>query len=136
MEGRFGDNMAGSAMAPLRPQRLLRISLAAPLLLQAVCWAAPSAEAAPAYAARRAATAQTSATESPLPVFEMHSGFWINLHHFLYLQARLLKGNSSSTEAGRGAAQPDELPVLLIDFPEADIHAWQDAVAFYSKDLA
>ena len=137
MDGRFGDNMAGSAMASLRPHRLLRISLAAPLLLQAACWAAPCAEAAPAYAARYAATAQqTSGTESPLPVFEMHSGFWVNLHHFLYLQSRLLKGNSSSTETVRGAAQPDELPVSLIDFPEADIHAWQDAVAFYTKDLA
>jgi hypothetical protein len=66
----------------------------------------------------------------------MHSGFWVNLHHFLYLQARLIKGNSSSSDTMRGAAQPDELPVSLIDFPEADIHAWQDAVTFYTKDLA
>jgi hypothetical protein len=124
-------------MAPLRPQRLMRISLAAPLLLQAACWAAPCAAASPAHTAGHAVTTQqTSGTESPLPVFEMHSGFWVNLHHFLYLQARLLKGNSSSTETVRGAAQPDELPVSLIDFPEADIHAWQDAVAFYTKDLA
>src|SRR5271170_7605067 len=24
----------------------------------------------------------------PLPVFEFHSGFWVNLHHFLYHEAR------------------------------------------------
>ena len=24
-----------------------------------------------------------------LPAFEFHSGFWVNLHHFLYLQARI-----------------------------------------------
>ena len=94
------------------------------------------AAAAPLYRAMQRESVQSSNTESPLPVFEMHSGFWVNLHHFLYLQARLLKGNSSSKEIGRGAAPPDELPVSLIDFPAAEIQAWQDAVTFYSKDLA
>jgi hypothetical protein len=106
------------------------------LLLAMASWAASPAGSAPAYGAAQRASEQGSNTESPIPVFEMHSGFWVNLHHFLYLQARLLKNNSASTEAPRGAAQPDELPVSLIDFPEADIHAWQDAVTFYSKDLA
>ncbi|HXR10478.1 MAG TPA: hypothetical protein VN792_06855, partial [Candidatus Acidoferrales bacterium] len=106
------------------------------MLLAATGWAASSAGAAPVYGAQQSSITQSSGTESPLPVFEMHSGFWVNLHHFLYLQARLLQGNSSSTGTVRGAAQPDELPVSLIDFPAADIHAWQDAVAFYSKDLA
>jgi hypothetical protein len=132
----FGDNMAGSAMPSLGLHRILRVFLAAPLLLQAATgWAAISVGAPSVYSSQQAVTGQ-SGLESPLPVFEMHSGFWVNLHHFLYLQARLLKGNSSSTDTVRGAAQPDELPVSLIDFPEADIHAWQDAVAFYSKDLA
>src|SRR4029077_3476670 len=88
------------------------------------------------YGPQQSSITQSSGTESSLPVFEMHSGFWVHLHHFLYLQARLQKGNSSSAETMRGAAQPDELPVSLIDFSEADIHAWQYAVAFYSKDLA
>lgn len=136
-DGTFGDNMAGSAMPPLRRHKFLRMALTALLLLPAATlWSPSSARAASASIANQSITTQTSAPESPLPVFEMHSGFWANLHHFLYLQARLLKGNSSSTESLRGAAQPDELPVSLIDFPEADIHAWQDAVAFYSKDLA
>ena len=113
-----------------------RILLTMPLLLVApAARAAPSAEML-SYRENLRATAQTSATESPLPVFEMHSGFWVNLHHFLYLQARLLKGRPSSSESDRGAAPPDELPASLIDFPAAEIHAWQDAVAFYSKDLA
>jgi hypothetical protein len=135
MDRAFGDNMAGSSMSPSR-HVWLRIFLAALLLpLAAPGWAALSAGAAPVFNTKQTTT-QTSGTESPLPVFEMHSGFWVNLHHFLYLQARLRKGNSSSTETGRGAAQPDELPVSLIDFPAADIRAWQDAVAFYEKDLA
>jgi len=58
------------------------------------------------------------------------------LHHFLYLQARLLNHNSFSTDAGRGAAQPDEVPASLADLPAEDIRAWQDAVSFYAKDLA
>jgi hypothetical protein len=137
MDDGFGYNMAGSAMALLCRKKLLQIFVIAALLLPAASgWAASSAPVAQPYTARQATSTQTSGTESPLPVFEMHSGFWVNLHHFLYLQARLLKGNSSSTETGRGAAQPDELPVSLNDFPEVEIHAWQDAVAFYSKDLA
>jgi hypothetical protein len=85
---------------------------------------------------QQSVSGQLSGTETPLPVFEMHSGFWVNLHHFLYLQARLLNSNSPATESVRGAAQPDESPVSLIDFPAAEIHAWQDAVSFYTKDLA
>ena len=124
-------------MPSLRRHKVLRIFMTAPLLLPAATgWAASSPGAAPVYGAPQSSITQSSGTESPLPVFEMHSGFWVNLHHFLYLQARLLKGNSSSSETVRGAAQPDELPVSLMDFPEADIHAWQDAVTFYTKDLA
>src|SRR6202521_3694523 len=129
--------MAGSAMPSLRLHRFLRIFISGALLLTAPTgWGAASAGAAPVYRAQQSSVTQSSSTESPLPVFEMHSGFWVNLHHFLYLQARLQKGNSSSTVTVRGAAQPDELPVSLIDFPAADIRAWQDAVTFYSKDLA
>jgi hypothetical protein len=79
---------------------------------------------------------QSSGADSPLPVFELHSGFWVNLHHFLYLQARLMNSNSSSMDSGRGAAPPREAPVSLNDFPAEEIRAWQSAVAFYEKDLA
>src|SRR3974390_3177810 len=89
-----------------------------------------------AAAAQQAVTGQSAGVERPLPVFEMHSGFWVNLHHFLYLQARLASGTTSPNETLRGAAQPDESPVSLIDFPQAEIRAWQDALAFYAKDLA
>jgi hypothetical protein len=137
MDAAFGDNMAGSAMPILRRHEVLRIFLAVAFLLLAAARSAASfSEAAHEYSATQFTGSQVSNTESPLPVFEMHSGFWVNLHHFLYLQARLLKGNSSSTETVRGAAQPDELPVSLMGFPEAEIRAWQDAVAFYQKDLA
>ena len=124
-------------MLLLRRDMLLRILLAAPLLLAgSKGWAALPPKDAPLSGTPPLTMAQTfSSTDSPLPVFEMHSGFWVNLHHFLYLQSRLLKSNSAAPDTGRGAAQPDELPASLIGFPDADIHAWQDAVAFYSRDL-
>jgi hypothetical protein len=113
-------------MPSLRTQRLLQIISVMPLLLAA----------ANSYAAQQAVSGQ-SGPEIQLPVFEMHSGFWVNLHHFLYLQARLSMSNPPADSYPlRGAAQPDELPVSLMGFPEADIHAWQDAVAFYTRDLA
>jgi hypothetical protein len=123
-------------MPLLQRHKSLRLLLFVALLL------APAArDSASSAGARRAPDPQQAVTgqsgpETPVPVFEMHSGFWVNLHHFLYLQARLVKGRALSTETGRGAAQPDEIPASLIDFPEADIHAWQEAIAVYSKDLA
>jgi hypothetical protein len=115
----------------------LPIATAASLLPLAAA-AGPAASSAPAqtYSSNRQAVTGSSGLEATVPVFEMHSGFWVNLHHFLYFQARLQKGTLLSTESTRGAAQPDDIPVSLLDFPEADIHAWQDAVAFYTKDLA
>lgn len=115
----------------------LRSAAAATLtLLASVLLNAPSAGAAPALGAAQSLAQQNYGNESPLPVFEMHSGFWVNLHHFLYLQARLMRGNSSSMDSGRGAAPPNELPASLLDFPAEQIRAWQSAVAFYAKDLA
>lgn len=123
-------------MLPLRHHVWLCVLTIASVLSFAVktVLASPAANP-PGPSAQQSVTGQ-SGHEATVPVFEMHSGFWVNLHHFLYLQARLLNHNSFSTETGRGAAQPDETPASLVDFPEADIHAWQDAVAFYAKDLA
>ena len=129
--------MAVSAMAAFLSKTFLTSCMSALILMGAAASpAAPSAAAAGDSAEPQRESAQGSSTESPLPVFEMHSGFWVNLHHFLYLQARLARVNPTSPETVRGAAQLDELPVSLMGFPEAEIHAWQDAVAFYSRDLA
>ena len=58
---------------------------------------------------------EVDAMYGPLPVFEFHSGFWVNLHHFLYHEARARLGGKnphdttgklagSSAKAGSGAA--------------------------------
>jgi hypothetical protein len=110
-------------------------TIAALVLLAAASFAESSLLAGPASRAEQPATQQSSGAESSLPVFELHSGFWVNLHHFLYLQARLMNGNASSMDSARGAAPPYDAPVSLIDFPAEEIKAWRAAVAFYAKDL-
>src|SRR5690348_2034001 len=111
-------------------------ALAALFLLVALGSAGFSLQAAPASRLPHLPAQQPSAGEPTLPVFELHSGFWVNLHHFLYLQARIMNGNSSSTGSARGAAPLDEVPASLVDFPAEEIKNWRAAVAFYAKDLA
>ena len=43
-------------------------------------------------------------SESTYP-FEFHSGFWINLHHFLYEQALLRKRATNSVQATNSATK-------------------------------
>ena len=60
----------------------------------------------------------------PLPVFEFHSGFWLNLHHTLYFQARQLR--SAGTTPVLGAS----------NLTSAEQRAWDAAVSFYSQAYA
>ena len=74
----------------------------------------------------RAATAesQVDSQYGPLPVFELHSGFWINLHHTLYGQARQSRdGRGSPSGAGAAARRtPSEQA------------AWDAAVSYYAAN--
>jgi len=63
-----------------------------PLLLLALSLLAP---------VRAAAQSQNNSTYGPLPVFELHSGFWINLHHTLYHEARLRTTAGSRDKSGK-----------------------------------
>jgi hypothetical protein len=124
-------------MVPFLPNRKLwSCAVAALVLLAARNSAGSSLPVVPARPSLHFPAQHSSGPESPLPVFELHSGFWVNLHHFLYLQARLMNGNSSSADSARGAAPPDDTPVSLVDFPAEEIKIWRAAVAFYAKDLA
>src|ERR1700710_607428 len=40
------------------------------------------------------------ASYGPLPVFEFHSGFWVNLHHTLYQEAKFRTSQNSSAPSG------------------------------------
>lgn len=52
--------------------------------------------------------------------FEFHSGFWVNLHHTLY-----------NTSAGKKVGRAPNLSA----FSPAETAAWNDAVAYYDRNL-
>jgi hypothetical protein len=84
----------------------------------------------PAPPPARGAEPQIDSQYGPLPVFELHSGFWINLHHTLYGQARQSRDGRGSP-SGAGATTRRTASEQL---------AWDAAVSYYvanyqDKDL-
>lgn len=74
----------------------------------------------------------------PLPVFEFHSGFWVNLHHFLYHEARArLSAKEDRGTAGKnaGPAAKQTLgtgPTLT----PAEQRIWDQVLAYYQANYA
>jgi hypothetical protein len=69
---------------------------------------------------------QVDSQYGPLPVFELHSGFWLNLHHTLYGLARQSRdGRGSPSGAGAGVA------MRLSPNEQA---AWDAAVSYYTAN--
>ena len=62
----------------------------------------------------------------PLPVFELHSGFWMNLHHTLYFQAR------EKRDSRVGGTNSPNAPRLS----DAERRVWDSAVAYYAANFA
>jgi hypothetical protein len=73
-----------------------------------------------------AASPQIDSAYGPLPVFELHSGFWINLHHTLYQQARQQRDEQN----GRPSAAPSSR------LSDAERRIWDAAVAYYAANFA
>lgn len=72
------------------------------------------------------------------PKFEFHSNFWLNLHHFLYHQARLRRAaaeDAASSPSPGGLAQnvqavrPEELSA-------EEQTPWKEALDYYAANLA
>jgi hypothetical protein len=105
--------------------RHLRISLFCVLLTLGLLWPGRMAAGTQSYA------------ETPLPVFELHSGFWINLHHTLYQEARQRKA-ATSRDAGatKSAATAAKSVLAGKGLTDAEQKAWDDAVAFYVDNYA
>jgi hypothetical protein len=83
------------------------------------------------------ATPQSTSTYGPLPVFELHSGFWINLHHTLYNEARLRKAAASPDNTGKPSGpalktSPDAKPT----YTAVEQKAWDGAVSYYAANFA
>jgi hypothetical protein len=84
------------------------------------------------------ASPQFNSTDAPLPVFELHSGFWINLHHALYHEARqrtapsARQASSSRTAGPAVKSAPSANPALT----PAEKKAWEEAVSYYAENYA
>ncbi|PYU08641.1 MAG: hypothetical protein DMG34_01355, partial [Acidobacteria bacterium] len=73
--------------------------------------------------------AQEESVAVPLPVYEFHSGFWLNLHHTLYRIARSPRSSNST-------ANPGAVNAGIANLSPAEQRAWSAAIAFYSKTYA
>src|SRR5580700_2137453 len=88
--------------------------------------------------ARAAPAQQSSSAYGPLPVFEFHSGFWINLHHTLYYEAKLRE--SPPTAPQKGNPVPQVKLKLMKDaataLSPAERITWDNSVAYYAANYA
>jgi hypothetical protein len=83
------------------------------------------------------ARAQSNFTEPQLPVFELHSGFWINLHHTLYYEARQRKAFlSRDANTAKSTTSAPKSVLVGRALSEGEQKAWDDAVAFYMLNYA
>jgi hypothetical protein len=106
-----------------------RAHKASPFLLLAFSLLAPG---------RSGARPQFNSTDAPLPVFELHSGFWINLHHTLYQEARLRTAQASRPANGSRISGPEtkSTPSTSPALTAAEKKAWDDAVSYYAENYA
>jgi len=80
---------------------------------------------------------QNGSTYGPLPVFELHSGFWINLHHALYHEAKERSAAAAIPDKGKTTGSliktaPGAKPVLTT----VEQQTWDMAVTFYRANYA
>jgi hypothetical protein len=85
-----------------------------------------------------AGQSQSNFGYGPLPVFELHSGFWINLHHMLYHEARLRTTNAGSPDKSGKSSGPtlNTTPEAKLSLSAAEKRIWDDAVAYYVANYA
>jgi hypothetical protein len=78
---------------------------------------------------------QYGTSYGPLPVFEFHSGFWINLHHTLYQQAK----ERASAATTKGTPSDPSLPSFRnkpgSPLTPAEQRVWGDALAYYTANF-
>ncbi len=73
----------------------------------------------------------------PLPVFEFHSGFWVNLHHFLYHEARVRLAAKDRNATGKDSAPTLKQPSpSAVSLSPSDQKTWDDAIAYYMTTYA
>jgi hypothetical protein len=81
---------------------------------------------------------QSSSAYGPLPVFEFHSGFWVNLHHTLYYEAKQWGATPAAAQKANSAPQiklktmKDSSTPLSV----AERQGWDSAVQYYAANFA
>jgi len=85
-----------------------------------------------------AAAPQDTPAYGPLPVFELHSGFWINLHHALYHEARekLASSSPSAKDGKTSGTSIKTVPGAKTALTAAEQETWNAAVAYYVASYA
>lgn len=73
---------------------------------------------------------QSQPDKSKTALFDFHSGFWINLHHFLYRQA-VVAGPQKGRQLSLNSADVEELKLLS----PGEKTSWDSAVAYYKDSL-
>jgi hypothetical protein len=89
-------------------------------------------------AASAAAGGQIDTGYGQLPVFEFHSGFWLNLHLTLYQEARTRSVSPAPVDK---SAKPSGPPLKTLSDPASGLsdgerRAWEDAVSYYAANFA
>jgi len=76
------------------------------------------------------------ASQAPPPIFRFDAdGFWLNLHHYLYVLGRVEAKMPDVMRAAVAGASADEAEGLAL-LNGADREIWRDAVSFYAKGLS
>jgi hypothetical protein len=72
----------------------------------------------------------------PLPVFEFHSSFWVNLHHFLYHEARARQAAKEARDAGGKSTGPamKQTPGSVVTLSAAEQKSWDAALSYYTAN--
>ncbi len=86
------------------------------------------------------ASAQVDETSyyGPLPVFEFHSGFWVNLHHTLYQEAKFRTNPPEDKNKSTAKNRPtlNTSPTAKSPLSLAEQRAWDEALNYYSANYA
>src|SRR5438477_11955010 len=74
---------------------------------------------------------EAESSTTPAPVFEFHSGFWVNLHHFLYLQGRILRARVEAAQSETQTPPAYKSAASTEGLTADQRRAWDEAVQTY-----
>jgi hypothetical protein len=77
---------------------------------------------------------QVSIIPNTTKLFEFHSGFWVNLHHFLYIQARARMKKADSRRRAVAGVATDLAAISTMS--DEDRRQWEAALGYYEQNLA